>query len=230
MFRVVVFDFDGTLVDSNDIKERCLYLTVVNLPGGPAALAHAQLAGGNRYRIFSEVARRLNPGGDADAVARRGYQLAMDYGRRCARGIAAAPERRGSRAALAELKRRGLRLYVNSSTPQRDLKGLLRTRSLLSYFDGVAGSPKAKPDNLREILAMERVSPREAVVVGDGEDDLFAARSLGTWFVAVDVEGRIHETVPYTVKDMRLLCPLLDRLAPRPTHPEGGRSVAVGSP
>ena len=230
MFRLMVFDFDGTLVDSNGIKERCLEETVADLPEGPAALAQARRAGGNRYQIFSEVARRLNQGGDAGAVARRGHQLAMDYGRRCARGIAAAPERRGSRAALAALKRRGLRLYVNSSTPQRDLRGLLRSRGLLSYFNGVAGSPRAKTDNLRKILAMERVSPRETVVVGDGADDLSAARSLGTWFVAVNVEGRIREAVPYSVKDMRLLCPLLDRLAPRPMYPDGHRSTAVKSP
>ena len=45
MIRLVVFDFDGTLVDSNPLKEACMHATVTGLPGGPAALAKARPLG-----------------------------------------------------------------------------------------------------------------------------------------------------------------------------------------
>lgn len=214
MFRAIVFDFDGTLVDSNSIKEACLHATIAGVPGGREALRKALPLGGDRYRLFGEVARHLDP---RDALPeRRGYQLALDYGRRCARGIAAAPERRGARAALAALKRRGLKLYVNSATPRRDLLALLRARRLSGYLDGTLGAPASKACNLRRLMQSERLSPRQMVVVGDSTDDLVSARAVGAWFVAVTVEARIAERVRYGMKDLKLLLPLLDRLAARP--------------
>ena len=38
MIRVAVFDFDGTLVDSNRVKDACFRRTVAGLDGGAEAL------------------------------------------------------------------------------------------------------------------------------------------------------------------------------------------------
>src|SRR5260370_1076284 len=126
MIRVVVFDFDGTLVDSNPIKTRTFGEVVANLPGGADALAQALRGGGDRYRIFDEVARRLGDG--TMNAATTGYSLAGDYSRRCRIGIACARERRGAVTALRRLRARGLRLYINTATPRGDMLVLLRVR------------------------------------------------------------------------------------------------------
>ena len=216
MFRALVFDFDGTLVDSNNIKVSCMHDTVAGMPGGREALQKALRLGGDRYRLFAVVARELDPDGNQLDIKKRGYQLAMDYGRRCARAIAAAPERRGAKSALAASRRRGLKLYVNSATPRRDILGLLRARGLAGHLDGTLGAPASKADNLRRLMRAERLSARQVVVVGDSMDDLVSARDVGAWFVAVTVEPRIRERVAYGIKDLNLLLPLLDRLARRP--------------
>ncbi len=215
MFRAIVFDFDGTLVDSNTIKVSCMHDTVAGMPGGHDALQKALRLGGDRYRLFAVVARELDPRGDQTDIKKRGYQLAMDYGRRCARAIASAPERRGARSVLAASRRRGLKLYVNSATPRRDLLGLLRARRIAGHLDGTLGAPASKAENLRRLMKSERLSARQLVVVGDSMDDLVSARAVGAWFVAVTVEPRIRERVRYGIKDLRLLLPLLDRLARR---------------
>src|ERR1700730_17281820 len=139
MIRLVLFDFDGTLVDSNALKRACMRATVAKLPGGLPALEAARRLGGNRYALLAEVARLLDPAGAPSAIARRGRALAGAYTRCCARAIAAAPERRGARSALAALKARGIRIWLNSATPHSDLLAIVRGRGLLPWLDGVVG-------------------------------------------------------------------------------------------
>jgi phosphoglycolate phosphatase-like HAD superfamily hydrolase len=218
MIKVVVFDFDGTLVDSNDAKQDCLLATVRAQDGGEDALAEAVAIGGNRYKVFAEVARRLSRGEQFDGLAR---QLAANYTRCCALAILSAAERRGARCVLTTLRRRGLSLWVNSGTPIIDLCELVRRRGLLPHFRGVLGSPSSKADNLRRIMRIEGVSHRQILHIGDSPDDYVAAREAGTWFVAIDNERRIADPVRFAIKDLRRLPSIIERLHPL------GRSLSL---
>ena len=187
----------------------------MRLKGGPAALAAARHLG-DRYRVFGEVARRVAPTDDAVSVAVRARVLAGAYGVCCARGIVAAPERRGARHALAYLKGRGVRLWLLSATPMRDLPPLLRRRGLLRWFDGVIGSPVAKEEGLRKILTAARVDRRELLMVGDGLDDQAAARAAGVPFVAVIAENRVPARGRFAMRDLTRLGALVNELDCKP--------------
>src|SRR5260370_2050207 len=91
MIRLVLFDFDGTLVDSNARKWACVRATVAGLPGGLAALAQARRLGGNRYTLFAEVARLLDSSGEPGAIARRGPALPAAHTPCFARAVPAGP-------------------------------------------------------------------------------------------------------------------------------------------
>ncbi len=218
MIRVVAFDFDGTLVDSNGVKRACMEKVVADLPGGPAALAAASAKGGDRYTLFAEVARRLDPAEAEDVIVARSRALIARYSDCCARGIVAAAERRGAKRALAALKRRGLRVWINSATPERHLPELLRRRGLTRYLDGARGGPASKIAILRDIMFIERASPREVLFVGDGPDDLAAASALRMPFVAITAEDRISGRKPFAMRDLINLIALIDRNFAKPVR------------
>ena len=94
MIRVVVFDFDGTLADTNAIKEECLCRAVASIKDGASALGAALKAGGDRYKVFAEVARRVTPNCDPRIVKMQARVLVESYSRCCTKGIVAAAERR----------------------------------------------------------------------------------------------------------------------------------------
>lgn len=222
MIKLVAFDFDGTLVNSNVGKESCVFKVIDRVPGAPGVLEDARAVGGNRYVLFREIALRIDPQRDAEEAERHGRALAESYTRCCAQAIAAAPERRGARAALEGLKSRGIKIVVNTGTPHADLPDLLRRRRLMRLLDGYFGSPTAKVDNLRRAMRRTGAAARETIVVGDGPDDLHCARQLGAWFVGITAEQRIAEKIRFAMRDLTTLVHLVDRLNAAPRNGDRG--------
>lgn len=215
MIRVVVFDFDGTLVDSNRVKEDCLYRTVAGLDGAETVLSEVLKLGGNRYKIFSEFADRYFGEFDREMLATKSRALIRQYGECCYRGIAAASERRGARRTLALLHRRGLRLWVLSATPTIDLRPLLRRRGFDRWLRGALGSPLTKVEGLRLIMRLERVQRRELLMVGDCFDDEAAAHTVKVHFAGITLERQLAVRGRFALTNLLRLPSLIDELGGR---------------
>lgn len=178
MIRCAVFDFDGTLVMSNDIKREGFFAVTAEIAGGRAAM-EALLADppGDRYAIFAAFAARF--GLDAG-------ELAEAYGAWCEAAILAAPERPGASALLARLRQDGVRIWINSATPEAPLRSIVRRRYPQGTFDGVLGGHAAKVPNLRAVMRAEGLTAAELLMVGDGFDDRDAAAEIGCAFAGLD--------------------------------------------
>ena len=197
----VVFDFDGTLVRSNQIKRDSFYEVVAGVPGAAAILGNlfASDFRGDRFAVFGEVARRLGP--DGMAGVREPDALAASYGRLCRERIAAAPEVPGAEAALTRLAAAGARLFLISATPQSALSEVVADRGLARFFDLVLGAPTGKPAHLRRVIEACGIDAADIVMVGDGRDDQAAAAEVGCRFVAVTDQptmpfGAVETSIP----------------------------------
>ncbi len=193
MIGHVVFDFDGTLVRSNQIKRDCFYETLADVPGGAAILdgLFADRYRGDRFALFHEVVRRLGPG-RAAAIPSPGT-LAGHYGKLCRERVAGAPEVPGAAAALTRLSKAGTRIYLISATPQQPLEQLVSDRGLARFFELVLGGPTGKPAHLRRVIEARGIEATDIVMVGDGHDDQAAAVQAGCRFIAVTDQP----TVPF---------------------------------
>jgi phosphoglycolate phosphatase len=78
---------------------------------------------------------------------------------------------------------------VLSNKPQEFTQALLDKLGLLPAFEIVIGGLpdlplKPNPLALQKILAQLAVSPSQAVMIGDGENDILAGKAAGVWTCA----------------------------------------------
>lgn len=183
--RVVVFDFDGTLVDSNAPKREAFFqLFPDRTAQHPVVEAVLREYGdASRYVILREVLARLEEH-DGDEVTRKVEELAARYNELAFQAASTCPEMPGASALLARLAE-SYKLYVSSGTPVEPLRSLVARRGWRQHLEDVFGYPAAKSDTLRAILERESCEPAAALVVGDGDSDERSAAETGCGFFAI---------------------------------------------
>jgi len=198
--RAVVFDFDGVILESADLKTEAF--GELYAEHGPEAVErviayHLANVGISRFKKFEWIAEHVlgRPLTDDDSAAlgRRFTDLSLEK-------VLAAPFVPGAEAALAALGGRGLPLFIASGTPIAELQLIVSRRGLQPMFREVHGTPREKPDILRDLLAQLALTPDQLLFIGDGMSDYRAARAAGTAFLARDTPPLHDEWVSLGVR------------------------------
>ena len=92
---------------------------------------------------------------------------------------------------LAELKRRGYRLFVATAKPTVYAKQILEHFDLAQYFTDIHGSElngdrTNKAELIQYILEQQKLQADQCLMVGDREHDIFGARQNGIDTIAVN--------------------------------------------
>ena len=189
--KVIVFDFDGTLIDSNRLKYDAFFKLFPDdaYHAGTVREVLAQIGEASRYEILEKILTRLDGRQtvlqrDVAEMAERYNAIVLDGARRCS-------EIPGAVQTLKSLAAR-FRLYVSSTTPQDPLEEIIGFRRWSVYFTGIFGYPHKKIATLRRILETENIDAKALLVVGDGESDREAARENGCLFLHVDATFDFH--------------------------------------
>jgi len=196
--RVVVFDFDGTLVQSNELKKSGFReMFEVDDPArrlvDEVLLEHPEQS---RYVILRQLQARLHSCPCEDVDNAEVQQLASRYDAHVRTAVKLCPEMPGASAALAELSAE-LPVYLSSNTPEEALQDIVSFRGWNDYFRSVRGYPHEKVDTLRAIVARHGCSPGEVVVVGDGDSDRRAAVAVGAHFCDVSALDTLTDLKPW---------------------------------
>jgi len=202
MIGGIVFDFDGTLVDSNDIKLQTFYeVTKAYDPtGSTVTRILKQFPNKDRYGIFQAITRELflnNLTVDPKNIGILASQWAADYTGRCENAIQHCDEVPGASESLEWISKQHIPIFINSRTPTTTLKRLVTLRSLHSYVSEIYGAPATKAENLRHIQNQIHAKPNEILFVGDSEDDREAALEVSCHFVGVVLRGKSRFSSPF---------------------------------
>ncbi|MDQ3025608.1 MAG: HAD-IA family hydrolase [Pseudomonadota bacterium] len=188
-YDLVVFDWDGTLMDSTRLIARSLQCACRDI-GAPVPTEREALfvIGLNLLDTCNHVAPDLDEGGRARLADRyRHHFLTNEH---------EAPLYDGVREMLSDLHGRGHRLAVATGKARRGLERALDATGLRPWFEATQcadeGFAKPHPGMLLALLEVTGVEPGRALMVGDTTHDLELAANAGVDAVAVSY-GAHHE-------------------------------------
>jgi phosphoglycolate phosphatase len=181
-YDLIVFDWDGTLMDSTRVISKSLQSACgdigIAVPSDSDALYVIGLG-------LVDTLRHVAPGLDEEGKRRlseryRHHFLAREH---------EAPLYEGVLELLSDLHGRGRRLAVATGKARRGLERALDTTGLRPWFEATRcadeGFAKPHPDMLLMLLDITGVEPARAVMVGDTTHDLELAANAGIDAVAV---------------------------------------------
>lgn len=190
--RVLVFDLDGTLIDSSHDLAGAVNVARGGMGLGP--LSHAQvmtfIGNGARELVRRGISFESGAASDAEIERALGY-FREHYSQHLLDQTQTYP---GVREALDIFASRThgppRTLAVLTNKPLRFTRPILDGLGLAPYFRYIYGEdsfPAKKPDpvGLLSILRDTRAAPREAMLIGDSEIDVRTARNAGAWACGV---------------------------------------------
>ncbi len=217
--QLVVFDLDGTLVDSK--KDLALSVNAMREQMGLAPLPFELIASYVGHGVTALVTRALGELA-AEENVKKGLAYFLDYYRehmldntRMYPGVPEALEELGSRK-LAVLTNKPVRF-------SREMLGRLGIAQKFAYIYGGNSFPQKKPDpiGLHKLMADLQVSPRRTLMVGDSDTDVVTGRNAGVWTCGVTYgfgASSLQEAPPdVLLDDLRELPHLLDGHLPAQT-------------
>lgn len=187
-WRLVVFDCDGTLVDSQHVIVAGMKVAfgAHGLPG-PSPEAVRGVVG---LHLEEAIARLLGPEAGSPALARAiAGHYRQSFGKDAAAAHRAAPLYPGAREALSALEERRALLGIATGKGRRGLMATLESHDLERFFvtlqtaDVAAGKPH--PEMLHRAMAEVGAEPAETLLIGDTVFDMEMAANASVGAIGV---------------------------------------------
>ena len=174
MLRGVIFDIDGTLVDSNEAHARS-WVDALHEAG---------------YDVPFDVLRpMIGMGGDKVLPAAVGIEIDSDIGKKLAEHrweifqrdyLLGLRPTRGARSLVQRMKDDGLDLIVASSASGNELGALMEAAEVADLFEKTTSSSDAEeskpdPDIVQAAVRKSGLKPEELMMLGDTPYDMEAA-------------------------------------------------------
>jgi phosphoglycolate phosphatase len=185
----VVFDLDGTLVDTLPDLHRAVGSLLAERGRAVPTAAEVRRMIGDGARKLVERSLAWSDGAVLESELEVAHQrfLAIYNAAPCRESRVFA----NVEPALDALRAQGIALGVCTNKPQRPTDMILATLGLTERFAAVVGGDavarrKPHPDHLQAVLDRLGATPSTSIMIGDSRNDLEAARGCGMRCILVD--------------------------------------------
>tara|TARA_Y100000816_G_C25964291_1_gene503159 strand:+ start:186 stop:851 length:666 start_codon:yes stop_codon:yes gene_type:complete len=183
--KVFVFDFDGVIVDSVGIKTKAFSQLFENYGSNvqKKVVDHHLVNGGmSRYKKISFYYKEfLNHSLNEQEL----NKLCDDFSDLVLKKVIEAPLIDGVLSFLNKLNKMNKKIYINTGTPQDEIKIILQKKQLIKIFDAAYGSPRSKDQNMEIIIRQNSKNLSDYIFFGDALSDLSTAIKFNIDFVGV---------------------------------------------
>ncbi len=195
--RCLIFDFDGTLVDSNPIKWKAFESCFEGSPDAREKIL--EFCRGNNHTPRGEKFRHV-----VEKILGQKFTSPVEsslharFEALTTEQIVIAPSLPGAETFLRLCQKR-FATAVLSSTPQAILMDILTQRGWVDFFRWVQGFPVHKTTWLRELSRCNGWRSGEMVFFGDSPEDLQAAAAVDCRFVGVaneEIKSQADHFIP----------------------------------
>ena len=214
--KLIMFDLDGTLVDSVPDLAVAVDKMLVTLGREPVGLGAVRnwIGNGAPVLVRRALANDLDHSAVDDELAERALAIFMEAYADKHEFTVVYP---GVRETLKWLQKKGVEMALITNKPERFVAPLLDEMKLGRFFRLIVGGdtlPQQKPDPaaLFFVMKMANVPASQSLFVGDSSSDVRAAKAAGVACVALSYgynHGRpiAEESPALVIDDLRRLIP-----------------------
>ena len=187
MYRAVIFDVDGTLVDSNDAHATAWVMALAERGRRVTFSRVRPLIGMGADKLLPEVAGIAADSPEGQAIDARRREIFQSF-------LPHLTPTRGAKDLLEWLRDDRLTLAVASSASKPELHALLRVAGMDKLIDSTTSSDAANrskpdPDIVKAALDRTGCPPAEVIMIGDTPYDVQAALRAGIEIIALRCGG-----------------------------------------
>lgn len=206
----ILFDFDGVLVDSLQIKEHAfgvLYREHGTDIANNVMQYHRSHGGMSRFEKFEYCHNQFL--GQHLSLEERNI-LSDRFAKLVMQGVIQANEMPYAAEVLHGLQ--AYPLHLISATPAVELQDIIAARDMTHFFRSIHGSPQTKAAHIEALIAQHGYNKTRVVLIGDAYADYEATVSTGIMFIGYlssSTASPFASEIP-VINDLRML---LDHVA-----------------
>ena len=182
MIKAVIFDFDGVIAESMDVKTEAFRELFKEYPENIDEIErfHLDNGGMSRYDKFRYIYGNILKEGLSEE---RFNELCLAFHNLVVDKVVEVPFVKGAKDVLDYCLGK-YPMYIVSGTPEDEMREIVRRKALEKYFISVYGSPDSKAKLINGILKKDGYRPDEVLFIGDSKNDLDATVETGIPFIA----------------------------------------------
>ncbi|MBN1186619.1 MAG: HAD family hydrolase [Bacteroidales bacterium] len=213
MIRNILFDFDGVLAESVNVKTqafRKLYEPFGEEIANKVVEHHLKNGGVSRFEKF-----KIYHSWVGYCISEKEVKdLSDKFSEMVLKGVINAPEVKGTYEFLNNYYLK-YNLWIISGTPTEEMKAIVKERGLEKYFKEIYGSPKKKYEWTEYVINKNSLIRSETVLIGDAKSDHEASLHSDLHYILRETAENIDLFKNYKglrIKDLTNLLEILKSL------------------